>query len=65
MIIMHSLLRHLVAVGRVRTKVNVCHCTETATTSVSAKDSRKKTAKMERISHVYQWFLAKYSCAKE
>ena len=43
---MHSLLRHLVAVGRVRTMVNVCHYTEKTTTSVSAKDSREKTAKM-------------------
>ena len=45
---MHSLLRHLVAVGRVRTKVNVFHCTERTTTSVSAEDSREKTAKMVR-----------------
>ena len=43
---MHSLLRHLVAVGRVRTEEDVCHCTEKITTSVSAKDSREKTAKM-------------------
>ena len=43
---MHSLLRHPVAVGRVRTEENVCHCTKKITTSVSAKDSREKTAKM-------------------
>ena len=45
---MHSLLRHLVAVGRVGTKVNVYHCTERTTISVSAKDSREKTAKTVR-----------------
>ena len=43
---MPSLLRHLVEVGRVRTKVNVYHSTKKTTASVSAKDSREKTAKM-------------------
>ena len=71
MIIMHFLLSHLVAVGSVRTEGNVCHCTEKTITSLSAKDSREKTAKMVRntpthnISLVYQWFLAKYSCVTE
>ena len=49
---MHSLLRHLVAVGRVRTKENVYHCTDRTTTSVSAKDSRVKTAKMVGNTHI-------------
>ena len=49
---MHSFLRHLVAVGRVKTKENVCHFTERTTTSVSAKDSREKTAKMVRNTHI-------------
>ena len=49
---MHSSFRHLVAVGRVRTKVNAYHCTERTTTSVFAKDSRVKTAKMVRKTHI-------------
>ena len=49
---MHSLRRHLVAVGRVRTKENACRCMEKTATSVSAKDSRAKTAKMVRNTHV-------------
>ena len=47
-LIMPSLLKHLVAVRRVRTKVNVYRCTERTTTSASAKDSREKTAKTVR-----------------
>ena len=49
---MHSFLRHLAAVGHVKTKENVCHCTERTTTGVFAKDSRVKTAKMVRKTHI-------------